>query len=115
MKLKRWLVFALFLLVSACATAPQPAAPQSVSQGILYADGLLTAAAQSADNALNVRTLSTADAQKVNAIIQTANTALEAARTANAAGNASGAQANLQMANAAITQLQQYLLSKGVK
>ena len=110
----RKLILALVFALAACANLGAPA-PQSTGQSIYYAESVYVAAMQSADNALQVGTLSKAQGQQVAAIAAQIDAALTAAKAADLAGNAATAQNQLAAANAAILQLQQYLAAQGVK
>lgn len=115
MKSLRTTFLALALcLLTACAQMGLTQA-SSFDQQLAYGYSTVAAVRTSAANALTAGTITVPDAQKALATTDTARIALDAAGEANGHGDVSTATGKLAMATALLTQLQQYLKSKGAK
>lgn len=101
-------LFAALMGCSSLSLAPAT----SFEEKLAYAYSLDTSLRLSASSALQAGAIKVDDAQTVLSITDQARAALDAARVA---GDPSTAASKLALATSLLTQLQQYLLSKGVK
>jgi hypothetical protein len=114
------------LLLSGCAALGlQPA--ETFNQKLAYAYGQVTAARSGATSVVNASCPNpaafdsqackdaVADGKHVQSMADEARKGLDLAKTYAAAGNITAATAQLQLETAALSALQAYLLSKGVK
>jgi len=90
-------------------------APQSIDQSLAYAQSQVSAAEQSAAQALAAGTIKAADAQAALSMGDQATAAIAAARAAESTGDTSTAQGKLALATSILTQLSAYLAAHGVK
>ncbi len=102
------------MLLTACAQVGLAPA-ESFDQKLAYGYSTVAAVRTSAADALKSGTITVSDAKQALVITDTARTALDAASEANGHGDTTTAIGKLAMATAMLTQLQQYLQSKGVK
>lgn len=107
-------ILAMCVLLTACAQVGLAPA-ESFDQKLAYGYSTVAAVRTSAADALKAGTITVSDARQALVITDTARSALDAAGTANVAGDMSTAIGKLTAATALLTQLQQYLQSKGVK
>lgn len=107
-------LLAMCMLLTACAQVGLAPA-QSFDQKLAYGYSTVTAVRTSAAQALNAGTIDVLDAKKALAITDEARAGLDAAGAANGHGDTSTAVGKLALATALLTQLQQYLISRGVK
>lgn len=115
MRQVKYAFLALILGVLAACTSLQMAQPTSPSQGIAYAYGTVAAVRTSAAQAVAAGTLSVADGQQVLTQTDNARATLDAAELAVASGDTTTAAGKLAAVTAALTSLQTFLQSKGVK
>ena len=101
------------LALAGCA-ATGTVAPQSLDEGLAYAESQVTALEQSAASAVAAGTLKPVDAAKGLAIADQAMAAITAAKAAEAAGDTTTAQGKLAVATSLLTQLAA-ALPKGTK
>lgn len=113
-QVKVMLAVAFLLFLGACTSLGLQQAT-SPSQGIAYGYSQVAAVRSSAATALASGTLSVADAQKVLTETDNARALLDSAQAATASGNTTGAAGYLSSATLALTTLQTYLQTKGVK
>ena len=106
-----WYLWAILALASCASLTPA----KSFDQQLAYVQGGLTTAVISLTNAVSAGQVSSADAQKADELIQTCETAVKAARSAEGSGDMTTATQKLQAATTALTAVQKYLISKGVK
>lgn len=107
-------LLALCLILTAC-TQLGLAPAQSLDQKIAYGYSVNAAVRTSAAQALNAGTIDITEAKQALAVTDTARAALDAATAANGHGDTTTAMGKLEMATSLLTQLQQYLQTKGVK
>ena len=102
----------LALLLAACAGI---ATPKTFDQSLAYTYGANTAALEAATSSLSAKTITSADMEKVLTLHDKVKTLLDASRAAHNVGDIKTAQGQLELATAALTELQTYLRSKGVQ
>jgi hypothetical protein len=107
-------LLAMCMLLTACTQAGLAPA-QSLEEKIAYGYSVNAAVRTSAAQALKAGSINISDAKQALVITDTARDALDAASTANGQGDTTTAMGKLAMATALLTQLQQYLQTKGVK
>src|ERR1700704_4816459 len=119
-------LLAALLLLSGCAALGLQTA-DTFNQKLAYAYGQVTAARKGATSVINascptpesVQTdackAAVADGKHIQQMADEARQGLDLAKTYAAAGNIQQANVQLQLETAALTALQSYLLSKGVK
>lgn len=112
--MKKLLAICLLLTLAAC-TSLGLTPPQSFDQQVAYGYGTVTALRVSAAQALDTHTLSAADAQHVLDATDSARMALDAAESSQVSGDKATAATRLAAATSALMQLQQFLITKGVK
>lgn len=113
-QLKYGFMVVLLLTAAACTTLGlQPAT--SPSQQLGYAYGTLAAVRTSTANALKSGVITVADAQKTLVTTDGVRATLDAGEVALQNGDMTTVNGKLATATAAITQLQSFLISKGVK
>lgn len=88
--------------------------PQNLDQQLAYAYSGVTAALQSIATATTNGQMSSANAEKANAMVLQVRATLDAARAIEATDGTS-AQKDLQLATASLTAVQQFLTQNGVK
>ncbi len=104
----------VFVLLTACAQMGiQPA--QSFDQRLGYAYATTTSIRASTAAALDAKTIKASDAQNVLVITDQARAILDQAKAFNIAGDTSTAIGKLTLATGLLTQLQQFLISRGDK
>lgn len=111
--MKKLLAIALLVLAGCAQIGVAP--PQSFDQQLAYGYGTITAVRTSAAQALQSQTIQVADAQQVLTATDTARTGLDAAKAASGLGDTTTATGKLTAAMAVLTQVQQFLTTKGVK
>lgn len=112
--MKSFLSFAVTALLVACA-ATGTVAPQSLDEGLAYAESQVTALEQSAATAVSTGALKPADAAKILPIADQAVAAIKAAKVAEGSGDTSTAQGKLALATSLLSQLAAALAAAGVK
>lgn len=115
MKYLKTLCAGLLLLALAGCTSVGLAPAQGLDEKIAYAHAALDAVEISAAQALTAHTITAAEAQTVLTSADQAFAVLDAAQVASKAGDTSTAAGKLALATAALTQLQTFLTSKGIK
>ncbi len=88
---------------------------QSFDQQLAYGYGTVASVRTTAASALNAGAITTTDAQQVLTVTDTARATLDVAGTASKAGDVNTAMGKLQIATSLLSQIQQYLSTKGVK
>jgi hypothetical protein len=112
MRLRQLSLLPVFLLIlSACSTLGLEKA-QGFTDRLAYANGQVTAVANSATTALSSGRISVEDAKFVSATAKEAGALLDAAQGANEAGDPKSAQGRLLLALNVLDQLSTYLASK---
>lgn len=111
MKLPLILVLALMAGCAATGTV----APQSLDEGLAYAESQVTAFEQSAATAVSSGALKPANAAKLLPIADQATAAIAAAKLAEGTGDLSTAQGKLALATSLLSQLAAALAAAGVK
>lgn len=112
--LSRITMLAVCLMLAACAQMGLAPA-DSFDQKLAYGYSTVAAVRTSAAQALTAGTITKADAVKALDTTDTARAALDAAGAASGAGDTSTAVGKLALASALLTQIQHYLVSKGIK
>jgi anti-sigma factor RsiW len=117
-------VFAFVILLPGCAALGLQTA-DTFNQKLAYAYGQVTAARKGATSVINASCptseqteackAAVADGKHVQAMADEARQGLDLAKSYALAGNTQQANVQLQLETAALTALQTYLLSKGVK
>jgi hypothetical protein len=102
----------MLVALSACATTTPP---QSLDEGLAYAESQVTGIEMSASQALQAKTLTVAQAQQVLTTSDQIVTLIGAARVAEAGGDTTTAQGKLSLATALLAQAAAYLTAHGVK
>lgn len=110
--MKRFLVMVSLAALAACSSL---VAPQSIDEGLAYAQGEVTALEQSALTALNAKAISPAVATQVLTYGDQVTAAISAAKVAEGAGDTATAQGKLALATSLLAQLVAYLQANGVK
>jgi hypothetical protein len=105
-------VAAFAIWLGGCGTV---AAPQSLDEGLGYAEGQVSALEQSAAAAVQAGTLTPADAQTGLGYADQVVAAIQAARAAEAGGDTTTAAGKLALATSLLTQLATFLTAHGVK
>jgi hypothetical protein len=105
--------FALLLIAGCAALGLQQ--PKTFPERVLYVQNQVDGWALAATNALNAGAISSADAAVASDAAKKAQTAIDTARTAFGAGDLTTAEGKLQVASAALHELELYLIQKGVK
>lgn len=109
MKLHYAFVIPLLLaLLSACASVGITP-PQSLDQRLAYAAGQVTGIRSATANALDAKTITSQDAEKVLKMTDESKALIDAARAANSAGDVQGAEGRLTLAINVLAALQAYL------
>jgi hypothetical protein len=108
------LVLSMFVLLTAC-TQMGLAPAQGLDEKIAYGYSVDAAVRTSAAQALNAGTINVADAKQVLVATDSARVVLDGASAASRYGDVPTAMQKLATATALLTQIQQYLQSKGVK
>lgn len=111
---KFFAILAMCMMLTACAQVGLAPA-ETFDQKLAYGYSTLAAVRISSADALKTGAITVSDAKQALVITDTARASLDAASAANGAGDVSTAIGKLQAATALLTQLQQYLQSKGVK
>lgn len=104
----------LLLLLSACQTLGLEK-PTEFPDRVAYAYSLTDGAVRTATNALDAKTISSADAKYVREAAVSTRTLIGAAEAAFGEGDIQSAEGRLALAEGVLRQLQQYLASKGVR
>lgn len=110
--MKRVLAMGALALLAACAAT---VAPQSLDEGLAYAESQVTGIETSAAQALQAKTIKVADAQVVLTTADQIVALIGQARVAEAGGDTSTAQGKLTLATALLAQAAAYLTAHGVK
>lgn len=110
---KLFLVCVLALMAGCAATGT--VAPQSLDEGLGYAEGQVSALEQTAASAVAVGTLKAVDAKQVLVIGDEVVAAIAAARAAEGTGDTTTAESKLALATSLLTQLATFLTAHGVK
>ncbi len=104
----------LFAMLSACAQVGlQP--PQSFNEKVAYSITTVTSIRASAANALEAKTISAEDAKKTLQSTDNARSLLDDALALNKTSGEASAAGKLAQASSILVELQQFLISKGVK
>lgn len=111
--MKKFFAMLALAVVAACAQVGV-ATPQSLDEGLAYAQGQVSAAEQSAAQAVASGALKPALAQQALALGDQATAAIQAAREAEAGGDISTAQGKLALATSILNQLAVLLAAQGV-
>lgn len=112
--IKYVVLLALFVFVAGC-TPMGLVTPVSPSQKLAYAYGNVSAVRASAAQALTAKSISLTDAQKVLTVTDAARASLDAGRAALGVGDMTSMQSDLAAATTLVTQMQKFLIAKGVK
>lgn len=115
MKQVKYALLAAVLVVLAACSSLQMAQPSSPSQGLAYGYSTLAAVRTSAAQAVANGTLTVAEGQTVLVQTDNARAALDAGELAIASGDTATAAGKLAAATAALTSVQTFLMSKGIK
>lgn len=111
--MKLVLILVLALLAGCAATGT--VAPQSLDEGLAYAEGQVTALETSAAQAVSAGTLKPADAAKLLPLADQATAAINAAKLSESVGDTLIAQGKLALATSLLSQLITALAAAGVK
>lgn len=109
-----YLTFLALLLIAGCESLGV-ATPQTFEERLAYGYSQNAAIRTSAAQALQAKTISKDDAQRVLSTTDIARTGLDAARAAHGAGDVSTAMGRLQMANSLLQSVSTFLQSRGSK
>lgn len=111
MKLRNLAIALLLTALTACAQLGLAPA-ESFADKLAYGYGVHTAVLATATNAVNDRTLTSADGNEVLKLADESRGLLDAAKSLASDGNDQAASSKLVLATAILTQLQTYLRSK---
>jgi hypothetical protein len=103
--------FILLAFLMGCAQVGLTPA-KSFDEKLAYAYGTHTAVLQTAAQAVNSKSMSSADGAQVLKLADESRTLLDAARIASKAGNVDTANGKLILATSILVQLQQYLQAR---
>jgi hypothetical protein len=112
--MKKLFFICVLALIAGCA-ATGTVAPQSLDEGLAYAESQVTGLEQSAAQAVAAGTLKPVDAKQVLAIADQATTLIAAAHAAESTGDTTTAQGKLALATSLVAQLAAMLAAHGVK
>jgi len=111
--MRKFFAMMALAIIAACAQVGV-VAPQSLDEGLAYAQGQVSALEQSAAVAVSSGQLKPAVAQQALALGDQATAAISAARAAEAGGDTSTAQGKLAIATSILNQLAAMLAAQGV-
>lgn len=110
--MKKVLIVCILALIAGCA-AVGTVAPQSLDEGLAYAESQVTALEQSATTAVAAGTLKPAAAAKALPVVDQITAAIAAARAAEGTGDTATAAGKLALATSLLTQLAAMLQTPG--
>lgn len=113
-KTKRWFGAALIAAAFAIAACASIEPPRNVQDGLAYSYASVASARNTAASLLQSGRINVEDAKKVQAIADDARALLDASRLALTTGDQVSAQQKLQLAQALLAQISEYLNPKGV-
>ena len=113
MTIRNYLTLLWLLLIAACGSAGL--APESFSERLAAAYGMVTAVREASTSAANAGTLTVNDMEQSIKFADDARSALDAAKAASEVGNMTTAEGKLALAANVLATVQTYLRSKGVK
>jgi len=114
MKTRLHVAAAFLLVLTACASLGiEPA--NSFGDRLAYAYGTYAAVNTAAASSLDAKTITREDAESIQKIASQARALLDGAKLAANGGDLANANSRLTAASAILTQLQQYLRTRGAK
>lgn len=86
---------------------------KNFDNGLAYSYGIHTAVMQASGNAVEAGDISSAEAEQILAMADTARQFLDGARLLHRTGDTEGARDKMALATAVLTRMQEYLRSRG--